>query len=228
MSLYNDHNHLQTLLEDFYALTHLPVTVWDDTFCEIARYPAESMSLAPSVMQDAFLYSKRDRRTVRREEVAVTPIVHENAVIGYMMIGKSAAVSDAQLTSAIRMAEACAGHLSLAKLMLSQSDRVSLQINTYIEEHLAQPLSTDLLCREFKISKNRLYAIASRYYGKGVMQHIGELRIARAKQLLRESDRTVGEVADACGFSDYNYFTKVFKRHTGQTPRDFRKSNTSE
>ena len=49
-----------------------------------------------------------------------------------------------------------------------------------------------------------------------------EARIKRACHLLRTSQKTVAEVAYACGFSDPKYFSRCFKQSTGQSPTDYR------
>ena len=47
--------------------------------------------------------------------------------------------------------------------------------------------------------------------------------ILESKRLLSTHKKTIGEVADEMGFENYSYFTKVFKKHTGQTPQNFKK-----
>ena len=47
------------------------------------------------------------------------------------------------------------------------------------------------------------------------------LRLDRAKVLLRESDMNVAEIANEVGYRDANYFSKVFRKHTGWSPTEF-------
>ena len=54
--------------------------------------------------------------------------------------------------------------------------------------------------------------------------YLTNLRIRRAKQLLRDPRRKLAEIASSVGFQDEKYFCRVFKKITGQTPTDFRKS----
>ena len=53
-----------------------------------------------------------------------------------------------------------------------------------------------------------------------------EARIKHACQLLRQTTKTVVEVAYACGFSDPKYFTRCFKKFYGMTPREFQTGST--
>ena len=51
------------------------------------------------------------------------------------------------------------------------------------------------------------------------------LRLCRAMRMLRETDKTVTEIAFACGFNDSNYFTSRFHREIGMTPLRYRRSS---
>jgi two-component system response regulator YesN len=62
--------------------------------------------------------------------------------------------------------------------------------------------------------------------GVSFIEYLNLYRIDKAKELLRQQDMSITEVAAQAGYNDYKYFSNVFKRYTGITPRDFRK-NTS-
>lgn len=59
-------------------------------------------------------------------------------------------------------------------------------------------------------------------FGMGIMQYITERRIERAKELLAEG-KSIADTAEECGFADYNYFCKVFRKHTGASPSAYKK-----
>jgi transcriptional regulator GlxA family with amidase domain len=54
-------------------------------------------------------------------------------------------------------------------------------------------------------------------------RYIEKLRIDKSKELLSDTDLTVGEISNVVGFNDPFYFSKVFKKNTGHSPVDFRK-----
>ena len=56
----------------------------------------------------------------------------------------------------------------------------------------------------------------------GIAEHIKNLRIEEAKRLLAETDLPVSRIADRVGFTDYNYFCRVFKRETGMPAKKYR------
>ena len=53
------------------------------------------------------------------------------------------------------------------------------------------------------------------------------MRIIRACEYLRSSNLSIGQVAERCGFTDQNYFAKVFKKILGKTPSQYRNSFSS-
>jgi len=57
--------------------------------------------------------------------------------------------------------------------------------------------------------------------GKNFRQLLAEFRVAKAKPLLAIEHYSVTEASSACGFSDSNYFSAVFHRLTGVTPKEF-------
>ena len=56
-------------------------------------------------------------------------------------------------------------------------------------------------------------------------EYINRLRINQAKELLTNTDMSVFEIAEAVGFSDQNYFGRVFKKQTGTSPKKYIKEN---
>ena len=56
---------------------------------------------------------------------------------------------------------------------------------------------------------------------------INEVRLQNAKRLLRSTGMSITEIAYAVGFSDSNYFSSVFKKHTGMTPGEYRSKQPS-
>ena len=60
-------------------------------------------------------------------------------------------------------------------------------------------------------------------YGIGISRYVTTVRIGHARELLMYSRRSIKEIALDCGFSDQNYFSKVFLKETGKTPTQFRR-----
>jgi len=92
----------------------------------------------------------------------------------------------------------------------------------YIRANFARPLTLEEVAREVHVSHYYLSHLLKRESGKGFSEHLTELRMNRASELLTSTDLAVHEIADRVGFADGNYFARVFKRETGLTPSAYR------
>ena len=98
-------------------------------------------------------------------------------------------------------------------------------LNLFLLSHLSEDLSVDRLTEEFNISKNKLYDSVSKYMSIGIAKHIKNLRLEEAKRLLIETDMSIVQIADRVGFTDYNYFCRVFKKEVGIPAGKYRNIN---
>lgn len=97
------------------------------------------------------------------------------------------------------------------------------EIKEYIDIHFAEDISLSQLAEAFFISKYYLAREFKDTYGVTVGSHITSCRITYAKTLLRFTDLKIEEIAGKCGIPDTNYFTKVFRKLEGCTPKVYRK-----
>lgn len=132
-----------------------------------------------------------------------------------------------QVHASAQILEACAGYLWLQRYISLKEDSLPNKIDEYITNNLDADLSVAALCNRFNISRSKLYKIFHEYFGSGVEQMTRSLRIDKAKELLKECNDPVSEIAYQVGYIDYNYFIKVFKKETEFTPIQFRKLNQS-
>ena len=63
-------------------------------------------------------------------------------------------------------------------------------------------------------------------FGTSPLAYVTQLRIKKAQELLIHTDYSVGQIAGMVGVYDEVYFSKFFRKHTGQTPNQFRKNQT--
>lgn len=96
------------------------------------------------------------------------------------------------------------------------------KITDFINRNLDKDLRIYKISSEFHISKNTLYNLFSKHYGKTVNSYITDCRLALAKKLLRETDMTVNNISDKLGLGECSYFCNMFKKHTGLSPTQFR------
>ena len=105
----------------------------------------------------------------------------------------------------------------------SQFRSLLKQVVTYIDQHFTdETLSLNQVAREVNISANYLSAVFSQETGETFTEYVTGRRMDLAKNLLRTTDKRSGEVAAAVGYKDPHYFSFLFKKTQGCTPRDYR------
>jgi AraC-like DNA-binding protein len=95
-------------------------------------------------------------------------------------------------------------------------------ILNYIHQHLTDRIPIDLLCRKAYMNRNDFFKWFREQFGLTPLEYIQREKIRLAKQLLAERATTVTEVSYRCGFSDVNYFVRLFKKAEGITPGMYR------
>lgn len=128
-----------------------------------------------------------------------------------------------EIQAAVSLLDAVSSYVYIKNLAIWKNEDISAEIENYIKANLSEPLSSDSLCRQFNVSRSNLYQISLRTFGMGIMQYIAYCRIEKAKQLLLE-EYSILEISEACGYGEYNYFCKVFKKETGMSPTAYRNS----
>ena len=91
-----------------------------------------------------------------------------------------------------------------------------------LETGYGEPLTPPALARIAKLPAARFARIIKRIFGISPIQLISKTRIAAASRLLRETGRSVSEIAHECGFYDHSAFTRAFRAVTSVTPTRFR------
>lgn len=96
------------------------------------------------------------------------------------------------------------------------------EIREYLIENYTHKILLEELAEEFYISKYHLSREFKNEYDITIGNYLLNLRIARAKELLRFSAMPIEEIAGECGISDTSYFTKVFRKSEGMTALEYR------
>ncbi len=94
----------------------------------------------------------------------------------------------------------------------------------YINDHVTEELTVEKICSVSYMSKYHFCRQFKRQMGLTVMEYILKTRIIIAKELLLESELSIGEISERCGFSSLSYFSRVFKADTGMTPTQYKKA----
>ncbi len=130
-----------------------------------------------------------------------------------------------KLAAAANILEMSTRYLWFSKYIEIKHDSDATRIERYIRENLSEDLSLKVMCASLGISKNRLYKISHERFGMPIGDYISEMRIKEAKRLLTSTNIPINKINEMVGISDYNYFSKFFKAHTGMPPNKYRKTS---
>lgn len=266
---------LHALLQDFYNLTSIRITVFDDTFQEITSCPAQiapicrfirtnpeaeaachacdrAACLRARQMRSPYVYHCHAGLTEAVTSVAVGNVTAAYIAFGHLfsysdreegrrtilgccrgygldtrklgeLVGELPQVEESYILSAAHILDAVAGYLCLERMVMLRQQTLQARIDQYISENFTRNISAGDICERFPISRTALYEFSRQNYGMGIAQHIRQLRIDHARQLLLTCpEMNITQVAAACGYEDYNYFSTVFSRMTGCSPRRYR------
>lgn len=101
-------------------------------------------------------------------------------------------------------------------------DIIIQKVLQHLRSSLADPLSLGSIAKTVGCSKSWLVTIFIRHTGKGPVTHLNELRIEKAKELLRNTNLSISEIAVASGFNSQVYFSIAFRKATDLSPSGFR------
>ena len=103
---------------------------------------------------------------------------------------------------------------------------VITNVQKYIGSHVSERLSLNEVAGVFGLSPNYLSILFKKNCQVGFSEYISQAKIAKAKSMLLEQDMKIYEVADRLGFESAFYFSKVFKKVEGISPREYIQQNT--
>lgn len=110
----------------------------------------------------------------------------------------------------------------------SDSPDVLNKIKHYIRQHMDQAISREDLAKHVNLHPDYLSRWFKKETGKSIIEYISTEKITFAKELLLTTDLSVSDIATTVGFSNFSYFSKVFKQEVKLNPNQYRKENRSE
>lgn len=131
--------------------------------------------------------------------------------------------STEEIYAAAKIMEACTCYIIFKELIEPKESRAFKSAKAYIDKNLYANLDIKEICKELSLGRTKLYDIFKQEANMGVSEYINRRRLHRAKLLLKTTDMSIPEIASAVGFNDYNYFSRIYKKHYGKAPKFYRK-----
>lgn len=171
----------------------------------------------------AHMLSGENHESCLKEILERTKKFELNSEIIKKFVNESTLLKQDYIKSASRLLETIATHICMEKMgLFKQFGNLPLEINKFIISHIEEEISINDICFSLGIGKTKLCNVSKQYFKLGIHEHIRKIRIEKAKEILiNEPEVLIDEVAQRCGFSDYNYFIYIFRKTTGITPKRF-------
>ncbi len=110
---------------------------------------------------------------------------------------------------------------SFAKHNKDYKNHIVMNVKKFISDHVEERLTLNKVAEVFNISPNYLSVLFSKYSEAGFTDYINQNKIEAAKKLMLEGKLKIYEISDHLGFESAFYFSRVFKKVTGISPRDY-------
>lgn len=114
------------------------------------------------------------------------------------------------------------GLLGAYRARVNQGDPIG-GVMRYVTEHFDQELTLEGLSSQFYLSRYDLSRRFSQRYGDTLWEYIKRLRLERAKELLRDTNKKVQEITELIGYNDATYFSNLFQKAYGMRPQQYRR-----
>ncbi len=271
-----DIEKLDTFLQNFYTVTGIKISVFDDEYVNVTEYPRPMIDYCALIRKTesgtegcrqcdiaAFKEAKRRKGIYiytchAGMTEAVAPIMLNESILGYVIlshmlpketyassvenaialsgrygvcedearvaISKVKPTSYEKIEAAAKLLDAITTYLRVTNWVSLKNDDLTFRISTYIDENLGANLDTESLCRTFFISRTKLHQLSISNYGVSIAKYILTERIKKAKELISDG-MSIEKCAELIGFSSSNYFSKVFRRECGMSPREYIKKH---
>lgn len=183
---------------------------------------------------------------------AAAPLKFDNVTVGYIIFGQITDIKDkarltrfiegfnrqyntdcdisgikyksrGQISAAAKLLEMCTNYILFKELIEPKNTGITDHAREYIAAHLGEDIKISDICAYAKTCRTELYEAFRHDLGLGVAAYIKDERLNAAHTYLKSGDMSVSEVADAVGFADYNYFSRVYKQKYGISPYKTRK-----
>jgi AraC-like DNA-binding protein len=129
-----------------------------------------------------------------------------------------------KMLSCMHIMDICAKYISMRNRFNPDKSDLPAAVRSYIHRNFREQLSLEHLRSVFFCSRATLINTFRERYGEGINQCITRVRVEHAQKMLEYSRQSINKISTECGFSNQNYFTKVFRKKTGMTPTEYRKA----
>lgn len=138
-------------------------------------------------------------------------------------LSDSTTLNDEYIKSIINIVSLLINNAITNKHILIKDNFVENKLNPFLLENISKKIYIGDIAKQFFYSPKQLENAIKEYSGMGPRKYILKFKINVAKEMLVSTTKNLQQIASEVGFDDYNYFIKVFKIYSGETPLHYRK-----
>lgn len=169
-----------------------------------------NINLVSRSLSEVCFFDDRDGRILRLLELMLDEYRRKDA--GYLSIIRSCLIQILVLTA------------RRTELVSSRTDERIGEIADYVYRNYSEGITLDKVSRKFYCSLSNISILFKKQMGMTFTEYLRKVRLSAACRLLVNTDKSVGEIAEAVGYSDVRSFRKHFRDTYGMTPLRFRKN----
>ena len=121
-----------------------------------------------------------------------------------------------------KMMEVYASYISFSDYIYTYIGGTAPLIKSFIEQNIEKSLVIEMIANRFNIGRTTACIKFKEGFGLTINQFITKTRLEKAKMLLRNTTLSATQISEECGYCDYNYFIRIFKKNIGKTPFEYR------
>jgi two-component system response regulator YesN len=111
--------------------------------------------------------------------------------------------------------------MRIQKVREANSSRIIHDAKQYIENRYTSDISLESTAKELGISPHYLSKLFKKETKVNFIDYLTRLRLTKAKDLMKEGGKSIKEICYMVGYTDPNYFSRIFKKHTDHSPSEF-------
>jgi two-component system response regulator YesN len=116
----------------------------------------------------------------------------------------------------------CSITRQIISIQQQRSKGIIERIKKVIHERCSDNITIQSLSEEFYLTPNYISMLFKKENGESFKEYLTRIRMEKAKLLMKDTSLKLYEIAVSAGYTDPDYFTKVFKKYTGATPAEYR------
>lgn len=101
------------------------------------------------------------------------------------------------------------------------------EMTSYVHTHFRENVTLADIAAKGQVCKSKCCQIFNEYMGQSPVDYLIFYRLNKSRELLVKTDGSIGEIASKCGFNGQSYYTQMFRRLYGVTPREYRKNHSA-